>query len=185
MFENLMKDLKRRLDSGVEAHRKELAGLRTGKASVSLLDGITVDYYGTATPLNQVAALSTPEPHLIVAKPYDVTLIKEIEKSIQRSDLGLNPSNDGKLIRIPIPTLTEERRQQLAKHVWKVTEHGHNEIRQIRRHGNEELKKLEKDKKISKDEEKKGLDTVQKLHDEYIKKLDDMAKAKENEILHS
>ncbi len=173
------------MDSAVEAHRKELAGVRTGKASVSLLDGILVEYYDTPTPLNQVAALGTPEANMITAKPYDISIIGDIEKAIRKSDLGLNPSNDGKLVRIPIPTLTEERRQQLARHVHKVTEHGHNEIRQIRRQGNEEMKKMEKAKTISQDEEKKGIELVQKLHDEYIKKLDDTAKAKEHEILHS
>jgi ribosome recycling factor len=174
MFEQLLKDLRRKMEAALEAHRKELTGVRTGKASVSLLDGITVEYYGTPTPLNQVAALSTPEPNLITVKPYDSSIIGDIEKSIRKSDLGLNPSNDGKIVRIPIPPLTEERRQQLAKHVRKVTEHGHNEVRQIRRSGNEELKKLEKDKKIS-----------QRLHDEYIKKLDDLTRAKEQEILHT
>src|SRR3990172_10679652 len=185
MFEALIKDLRRRSDAALESHRKELAGLRTGKASVSLMDGITVEYYGTPTPLNQVAALSTPEANLIVVKPYDMTLVGEIERSIRKSDLGLNPSNDGKLIRIPIPPLTEERRQQLAKHVRKVTEHGHNEVRQIRRIGNEELKKLEKGKQISQDDAKRGHDVVQKLHDEFIKKLDEISKAKEEEILHT
>jgi ribosome recycling factor len=185
MFEQLVKDLRRKLDTAVEVHRKEMSGIRTGKASLSLLDGIMVEYYGTPTPLNQVGALSTPEANLITVKPYDVSITGEVEKAIRKSDLGLNPSNDGKLIRIPIPPLTEERRQQLAKHVGKLTEHGHNEIRQIRRQGNEELKKLEKDKQISKDEEKRGLETVQKLHDEYIKKLNEVAKAKEEEILHS
>ena len=185
MFEVLSKDLKRKMDAALEAHRKELSGIRTGKASVSLLDTITVDYYNTPTPLNQVAALSTPEPNLIVAKPYDVSIIVDIEKAIRKSDLGLNPSNDGKLIRIPIPTLTEERRQQLAKHVRKVLEHGHNEVRQIRRIGNDDIKKMEKDKQISKDDEKRGSEMVQKLHDEYIKKFDDLTKAKEEEILHS
>ncbi len=185
MFDALVKDLRRKMDSALEAHRKELAGVRTGKASISLLDGINVDYYNTPTPLNQVAALSTPEPNLITAKPYDVSIIVDIEKAIRRSDLGLNPSNDGKLIRIPIPPLTEERRRQLARHVRKVLEHGHNEVRQIRRIGNDDLKKMEKDKKISKDDEKRGMDTVQKLHDEFIKKFDDLAKSKEQEILHS
>ncbi|MCI0413638.1 ribosome recycling factor [bacterium] len=185
MFEALSKDLRRRMDAALEAHRKELTGIRTGKASISLLDTITVEYYNTPTPLNQVAALSTPEPNLIVAKPYDVSIIGDMEKAIRKSDLGLNPSNDGKLIRIPIPPLTEERRQQLAKHVHKVQEHGHNEVRQIRRAGNDEMKKMEKEKKISKDEEKRGMEMVQKLHDEYIKKFDDLAKAKEDEILHS
>jgi ribosome recycling factor len=185
MFDALSKDLRRRMDAALEAHRKELTGIRTGKASVSLLDTIMVDYYNTPTPLNQVAALSTPEPNLIVAKPYDVSIIGDMEKAIRKSDLGLNPSNDGKLIRIPIPPLTEERRQQLAKHVHKVQEHGHNEVRQIRRIGNDDIKKMEKEKKISKDDEKRGMELVQKLHDEYIKKFDDLAKAKEDEILHS
>ena len=179
MFEPLLKELRRKLDTAVEAHRKELAGVRTGKASVSLMDGITVDYYGSPTPLNQIGALSTPEPNLITIKPYDASILGEVEKSIRKSDLGLNPSNDGKIIRVPIPALTEERRQQLAKHVRKVTEHGHNEVRQIRRQGNDEMKKLEKDKKISQDDEKKGMDTIQKLHDEYIKRLDEIAQAKE------
>ena len=185
MFDALSKDLRRRMDAALEAHRKELTGIRTGKASVSLLDTIMVDYYNTPTPLNQVAALSTPEPNLIVAKPYDVSIIGDMEKAIRKSDLGLNPSNDGKLIRIPIPPLTEERRQQLAKHVHKVQEHGHNEVRQIRRIGNDDIKKMEKEKEISKDDEKRGMELVQKLHDEYIKKFDDLAKAKEDEILHS
>ncbi|PWT94218.1 MAG: ribosome recycling factor [Acidobacteria bacterium] len=185
MFDALMKELRRRLDAAVDAHRKELTGVRTGKANISLLDGIMVDYYGTATPLNQVATLSTPEPNLITAKPYDISAIGEIEKAIRKSDLGLNPANDGKIVRIPIPALTQERREQLAKHVHKVTEHGHNEIRQIRRHGNEELKKMEKAKQISQDDEKRGMETVQKLHDEYIKKLNDLAKTKEDEILHT
>jgi len=185
MFESLTKELRRKMDAAVEAHRKEMTGIRTGKASISLLDGIMVEYYGTATPLNQVGALSTPEPSLITIKPYDMSVIVEVEKAIRKSDLGLNPSNDGKLIRIPIPPLTQERRQQLAKHVHKLTEHGHNEIRQIRRIGNEEIKKMEKEKQISQDDEKRGMDTVQKLHDEYIKKLDDLAKSKEEEILHS
>lgn len=184
MFENLMKDLRKRMEDAIEAHRKELAGLRTGKASISLLDSIHVEYYGTSTPLNQVSALSTPEPNLITVKPYDPSIIGEIEKAILKSDLGLNPSNDGKLIRIPIPPLTEERREQLAKHVRKVQEHGHTEIRQIRRVGNDELKKMEKGKEISQDEERKGMDMVQKLHDEFIKTLDEVTHAKEEEILH-
>lgn len=185
MFENLIKDLRRKMETAVEAHRKEMAGVRTGKAHASLLDGIMVEYYGTPTPINQLGALHVPEPNLITVKPYDSGVMAEVEKAIRKSDLGLNPSNDGKLIRIPIPALTQERRQQLAKHVHKVTEHGHNEIRQIRRAGNDDLKKMEKDKQISQDDEKKGMDMVQKLHDEYIKKLDDVAKAKEEEILHS
>jgi ribosome recycling factor len=185
MFDALSKDLRRKMDAALEAHRKELTGIRTGKANISLLDTILVEYYNTPTPLNQVAALSTPEPNLIVAKPYDSSIIGDIEKAIRKSDLGLNPANDGKLIRIPIPALTEERRQQLAKHVRKVLEHGHNEVRQIRRVGNDEMKKMEKDKQISKDDEKRGIDLVQKLHDEYIKKFDELAKAKEDEILHS
>src|SRR5213594_3000360 len=130
----------KRMEKAIEDFRKHLTTIRTGRASISILDNIQVDYYGVPTPINQVAQLATPEATLITVQPYDVSLVGPIEKSIRASDLGLNPSNDGRLIRIPIPALTEERRKQLAKHVRKVTEHGHNEVRQVRRHGNEELK---------------------------------------------
>src|SRR5262245_28876303 len=183
MFEHLLKDLRRRMDAALEAHRKELSGIRTGKASVSLLDAITVDYYNTPTPLNQVAALSTPEPNLITAKPYDISIIGDIEKAIRKSDLGLNPSNDGKLIRIPIPPLTEERRRQLAKKASQSAEEGRTAVRQIRRDANEEAKKLEKDKSISQDEARRLQEDIQKLTDRHIAALDEMFHKKEKEIL--
>src|SRR5215468_7319749 len=164
MNEAFFTDLHKEVEKAVVAFRKDLSKIRTGRASTALLEGIMVDYYGASTPLNQLATLSAPEPRLLVVQPYDPGAIGNIEKGILKADLGLNPANDGKLIRIPIPELTEERRKQLAKHVHKVTEHGHNEVRQIRRKGNDEVKKLEKEKKISQDEEKKGMDTVQKLH---------------------
>src|SRR6267142_7163934 len=145
-----------KMNETVEHTRKELAALRTGRASLAMLDGIAVEYYGTPTPLNQVATLSIPDPTLIVAQPWDTSVLSAIEKAIQKSDLGLNPANDGKVIRIPIPPLTEERRKDLAKKVHQVAEEGRTHIRQARRDANEAAKKLEKDKKISQDEEKRG-----------------------------
>src|SRR5262249_41172050 len=149
---------KSRMEKVVEDLRRELSGVRSGRASLSLLDHITVEYYGTPTPLNQVATLAVPEPTLITAQPWDVSLLSTIEKAIRSSDLGLNPGNDGKVIRIPIPPLTEERRKQLAKHVHKVLEDHRTAIRNIRRDENDIIKKLLKDKKVSEDEERKGLE---------------------------
>src|SRR5881409_1131236 len=146
-----------KMNETVEHTRKELATLRTGRASLAMLDGIAVEYYGTPTPLNQVSTLTIPDPTLIVAQPWDVSLIGKIEKAIRSSDLGLNPANDGKVVRIPIPSLTEERRRQLAKRVHEISEEGRNSVRQVRRDANEHLKALLKDKKVSEDEEKKGL----------------------------
>ena len=148
-----------------------------------LLDHITVEYYGSPTPLNQVATLSVPEPTLITAQPWDLSLLTAIEKAIRSSDLGLNPGNDGKLIRIPIPPLTEERRKQLAKHVGKVLEDHRTAIRNIRRDENEVIKKMLKDKQVSEDEERKALEEVQKLTDQYTAKVEELAKKKEEEIL--
>ena len=182
-LKSLYAEISKRMNVAVDHVKHELAGVRTGRASVTILDSVHVEAYGSRMPLNQLAGLSVPEPTMIVAQPFDPSQLGAIEKAIRASDLGLNPSNDGKLIRIPIPPLTEERRQQLAKHVRKVLEHGHNEVRQIRRVGNEDIKKMEKDKQISKDDEKRGMEMVQKLHDEYIKKFDELAKAKETEIL--
>jgi ribosome recycling factor len=174
---------RKRMEKAIEDIRRELATIRTGRASISILDNIQVDYYGVPTPINQVAQLATPDPTLITVQPYDASLVGPIEKSIRSSDLGLNPSNDGRLIRIPIPPLTEERRKQLAKHVHKVLEDHRTAVRNIRRDGNEHLKKLLKDKSISEDDEKRGLEEIQKLTDEYIHKLEDVAKKKEQEIL--
>jgi len=175
--------IKRRMEKAVDDLRKELTTIRTGRASISILDNITVEYYGSPTPINQVAQLATPDGTLITVQPYDASLVGPVEKAIRTSDLGLNPSNDGRMIRIPVPPLTEERRKTLAKHVHKVLEDHRTAVRNIRRDGNDFLKKQLKDKLISEDEEKKALDEVQKLTDEFVRKLEDVAAAKEQEIL--
>lgn len=161
----------------------DMAGIRTGRASVNLLDGIRVDYYGTPTPLNQLATLHVPEASLITVQPWDVSQIGLIEKAIRASDLGLNPANDGKIVRVPIPPLTEERRKELVKKLHHVAEDHRVALRNIRRDGNEAVKKLLKEKAISEDEDRRAHDEIQKLTDAYIKKLDDNAKGKEKEIL--
>jgi ribosome recycling factor len=175
--------IRRRMEKAVDDLRKELATIRTGRASISILDSINVDYYGVPTPINQAAQLATPDATLITVQPYDVSLVGPIEKAIRASDLGLNPSNDGRLIRIPIPPLNEERRKTLAKHVHKVLEDHRTAVRNVRRDGNEHMKKMLKDKAISEDEEKKSLEEIQKLTDDFIRKLEDTAKAKEQEIM--
>jgi ribosome recycling factor len=173
----------KRMVTALDHVKHELAGVRTGRASVTMLDGIQVEAYGTRVPLNQVAGLSIPEPSLIVAQPFDPSQLKAIEKAIGGSDLGLNPANDGKVIRIPIPALTEERRKDLSKHVHKLTEEGRNTVRGVRRDANERLKKLLKDHKISEDDERKGLDEVQKITDNHIRLIDDAQKKKDAELL--
>ena len=183
MIRDVIQNTKTRMEKVVEDFRKELASVRSGRASISLLDHIHVSYYGTPTPLHQVATLSVPEPTLITAQPWDASTIGEIEKAIRSSDLGLNPSNDGKIVRIPIPPLTEERRKQLAKHVHKVLEDHRTATRNIRRDENEVLKKMLKDKQLSEDDERRGLDEIQKLTDQYTAKIEEMAKKKEEEIL--
>ncbi len=175
--------LKTRMEKALADLQHEMAAIRTGRASLSLLDHIRVDYYGTPTPLNQVANLHVPEPGLITVQPWDVSQIGPIEKSIRTSDLGLNPSNDGKLIRLPIPPLTEERRKELVKKLHAAAEHHRVSVRAIRRDGNEAVKKLLKDKKIAEDEEKKALDEIQKLTDAYMAKIDAASKTKEKDIL--
>ena len=174
---------KQRMEKAVADLQHAMASVRTGRASVSILDGISVDYYGTPTPLNGVATLHVPEPAMITAQPWDSSQIGPIEKAIRAAGLGLNPSNDGKLIRIPIPPLNEERRKELVKHLHGIAEDHRVSLRNIRRDSNDGLKKLLKDKTISEDDEKRALDEVQKMTDGYIKKLDDLAKAKEKEIL--
>src|SRR5438105_11138149 len=174
---------RKRMEKAIEDFRKELSTIRTGRASISILDHIQVDYYGVPTPINQVAQLAAPEASLITVQPYDVSLVGAIEKAIRGSDLGLNPANDGRLIRIPIPPLTEDRRKQLAKHVSKVLEEHRTAVRNIRRDGNEHLKKMLKDKGISEDDEKNGLAEIQKLTDDHVHKLEEVAKNKEQEIL--
>ncbi|HXX53315.1 MAG TPA: ribosome recycling factor [Thermodesulfovibrionales bacterium] len=172
-----------RMEGAIDALKKEFGSVRTGRASLSLLDGIMVDYYGTLTPLQQLASLSVPESRQIAIQPWEQRIIPEIEKAIMKSDLGLTPSNDGKFIRIGIPPLTEERRKQLVKVVRKRSEEAKIAIRNIRRDINEELKKLEKEKHVSEDEAKKSHDEIQKLTDSHIAKVDEVLKHKENEIM--
>ena len=179
---DVIKEARPRMDAVIEDVRRKLATVRTGRAAVSLLDTVMVEYYGTPTPLNQIASVHVPEPQLLTVQPWDQTQLGAIEKAIRASDLGLNPSNDGKLVRIPIPPLTEERRKQLAKQVHEIAEEHRTAIRNIRRDANEKLKKMLKDKAISEDSERDGLDEVQKLTNTYIGKIDEVAKKKEQEI---
>ena len=179
----LLNQADKRMDATVADARSKLATVRTGRASLAILDGISVDYYGTPTPLNQVAKLSIPEPTMIVAQPFDPSTLPTIEKAILASDLGLNPSNDGKLIRIPVPTLTEDRRRQLAKKVRAMGEEAKTAIRQIRRDANEEIKKLEKDGELSEDDSRRGLDEVQKRTDRHTGSIDAINKNKEQELM--
>jgi len=174
---------KSRMEKAVTDLQHAMASIRTGRASVSLLDHIRVDYYGTPTPINQLANLHVPEPTLITVQPWDLSQIGAIEKAIRASDLGLNPANDGKLVRIPIPPLNEERRKELVKHLHTVAEDHRVAIRNIRRDGNEAVKKLLKDKKITEDEDRRGHDEIQKMTDLYMQKLDQAARNKEKEIL--
>ncbi|HSR67096.1 MAG TPA: ribosome recycling factor [Acidobacteriota bacterium] len=167
----------------IEDLQRELASIRTGRASVHVLDQIQVEYYGTPTPLNQMATLHAPEPQLLTVQPWDASQIGAIEKAILTSDLGLNPSNDGKIIRIPIPSLTQERRQELARQIGRIAEEHRTAIRNIRRDCNDKLKKALKDKEISEDEEHYGFDEVQKVTDEFIGQINERAEAKEKEIL--
>jgi len=182
-LKGLFAEVNKRMNAALDHVKHELAGVRTGRASVTILDGVHVEAYGSRMPLNQLAGLSVPEPSLIVAQPFDPSLLGTIEKAIRASDLGLNPANDGKVVRIPIPSLTEERRKELSRHVHKLTEESRNSIRQVRRDANERLKKLLKDHKISEDDEKKGLDEVQKLTDQHIKLVDDAQSKKDAELL--
>ena len=175
--------LKTRMDKAVEDFRKEMTATRTGRASVHMLDGVMVDAYGSQMPLNQLANVSAPEPQLITVQPWDVSQIGAIEKAIRGGDLGLNPMNDGKLIRVPIPALTQERRQDMVKHLHRVLEEHRTAVRNIRRDGNDAIKKALKDKKITEDEEERTLDEVQKLTDGEIKKMEEMSKAKEKEVM--
>jgi ribosome recycling factor len=183
MEKELKKRITDRMEGAIEVFKKDLATIRTGRASLGLLEGITVDYYGTPTPIQQVASLSIPEPRQILIQPWEQRLIPEIEKAIMKSDLGLTPTNDGKTIRINIPTLTEERRKQLVKVVRKRAEEARIAIRNIRRDANEELKRLEKDKHLSEDIVKKSQEEIQKLTDSYIAKVDDILGHKEKEIM--
>ena len=182
-LKGLFGEVKKRMDGHIEHVRRELGGVRTGRASVNILDTVHVEAYGSQMPLNQVASLSIPEPSLIVAQPFDPSLMAAVEKAIRSANLGLNPANDGKVVRIPVPPLTEERRKELSKLVHKFAEEGRNGIRQVRRDANDKLKKLLKDSKISQDDERKGLEEVQKITDQHIHLIDDIQKKKDTELL--
>jgi ribosome recycling factor len=179
----MIADAKQRMRASVDTVLRELSTMRTGRASLSILDGIRVDYYGTPTPLNQVGNLSTPDPTLITVQPWDPTLLSPIEKAIRGSDLDLNPQNDGKIIRIPIPPLTEERRKGLVKNAHKHAEEGRVAIRNVRRDVNDHLKKLLKDHEVSEDDEKHAMTEVQKLTDQHIEEINSALKKKEGEIM--
>jgi ribosome recycling factor len=176
-------DLKRRMDQSVTDFQANLAATRTGRASVHMLDAIKVDYYGTLTPINQMAQVSAPEPQMILISPWDPTIAKEIEKAIQTSDLGFNPISDGKVIRVPVPPMTEERRRDVCKHINKVLEEHRTAVRNVRRDGNEALKKLAKEKKISEDDEKRALEEIQKMTDGEIRRMEELSQKKEAEVM--
>lgn len=182
-LKDLSADLKRRMDQAVTGFQSNLAAIRTGRASVHMLDAVKVDYYGTPTPISQMAQVSAPEPQLILISPWDPTVLKEIEKALQTSDLGFNPMSDGKLIRVPVPPMTEERRRDVVKHLNRVLEEHRTAIRNVRRDGNDALKKLAKDKKISEDEEKRALEEVQKMTDEEIRRMEELSHRKEAEVM--
>jgi ribosome recycling factor len=175
--------LKTRMEKAVEDFRKELAAMRTGRASVHMLDSVQAEYYGSMMPLNQISTVHAPEPQMLTVTPFDPSAMANIEKAIRGAGLGLNPMNDGKMIRVPVPPLTEERRKEMVKHLHKVLEDHRTAVRNIRRDGNEMIKKSLKDKKISEDEERGALEQMQKLTDDEIKKMDEMSKAKEKELM--
>jgi ribosome recycling factor len=182
-LKGMMGDIKTRMDGAIDRVRRDMAGVRTGRAAVGLLDGIHAEAYGSKLPLNQLATMSIPEPAMIMVQPFDQATLAAIEKAIRTSDLGLNPAKDGKVLRVPIPPLTEERRKELSKHVHKQAEEGRNNVRQVRRDANDRLKKLLKEHKISEDDERKGLDQVQKITDEHVRLIDELQKKKDQELL--
>src|SRR4051812_7735953 len=182
-LKSLYAEVNKRMDVALEHVKHELAAVRTGRASVTILDSVHVEAYGSRMPLNQLAGLSVPEPSLIVAQPFDPTQLGAIEKAIRASDLGLNPANDGKVVRIPIPSLTDERRKELSRLVHKMSEEGRNAVRQVRRDANDRLKRLLKDHKISEDDEKKSLDEVQKLTDQHVRHIDELQNRKDQDLL--
>ena len=180
---DVIKEARQRMETVIDDFRRKMAAIRTGRAAVSILDTVMVDYYGTMTPLNQMASVHAPEPQLLTVQPWDQTQIGAVEKAIRAADLGLNPSNDGKLVRVPIPALTEERRKQLVKQMQTLSEDHRTASRNIRRDANERLKKMLKDKAISEDAERDALQEIQKLTDTYIGKIDELSKTKEQEIM--
>lgn len=183
MLNELFKDVDHRMASAVEHVRTEFLGLRSGRASATLVETIKVPYYGNPTPLNQIANISVPEPRLIVVQPWDKNVAGDVEKAIMASDLGLNPVNEGGVLRIPIPALTEERRQDLVKHIHKLGEDGRISIRNVRRDANDHIKKAEKDHDVSEDNSKRAQENIQEMTDKYIKQIDEVIKAKEDEIM--
>jgi ribosome recycling factor len=180
---DVIKETRPRMEGAVVDLRKKLASVRTGRAVVSLLDPVTVEYYGTPTPLSQMASVHAPEPNMLTVQPWDQTQLGAIEKAIRSADLGLNPSNDGKMVRVPVPPLTEERRKQLAKQVHEIAEEHRTAIRNVRRDANDRLRKMLKDKTISEDAERDALEEVQKMTNTYVGRVDELAKTKEQEIL--
>ena len=182
-LKGLFAEVKKGMDGHIEHVRRELGGVRTGRASVNILDTVHVEAYGSMVPLNQVASLSVPEPAMIIAQPFDPSLMNNVEKGIRAANIGLNPTNDGKVIRIPIPALTEERRKELSKIVHKFAEEGRNGVRLVRREANDRLKKLLKDSKISQDDERRSLDEVQKITDQHVTMIDEIQKKKDTELL--
>ena len=182
-LKELSSDLRRRMDQAVAGFQSNLASTRTGRASVHMLDSVKVDYYGTPTPIAQVAQVSAPEPQLILIQPWDPSVAAEIDKALRTSDLGFNPQSDGKVIRVPVPPMTEERRREVCKHIHKVLEDHRTAIRNVRRDGNDALKKMAKDKKISEDEEKRALEEVQKMTDEEIRRMEELSRKKEAEVM--
>ena len=182
-MQNVIKDLETRMQGAVDLLAREFSGVRTGRANTALLDNLRVEAYGNLTPLNQLASLSVPDPKTLVIQPWDASQIGNIEKAIHKSDLGITPSSDGKVLRLTMPTLTEERRKQLAKTVSKYAEDARVAIRNVRREANEKLKAMAKDKRVSQDEERRGHDSIQKATDKFTAKVDELAKKKEHEIL--
>ena len=182
-MQGLLKDIETRMNTAIETVSREFASVRTGRASTALLDTIRVDYYGTPTPVNQVASVSVPDARTLLIQPWEAAQLGAIEKAINKSDLGLTPANDGKIIRLTMPTPTEERRKQLAKTVHKIAEEGRVAIRNVRREANDRLKAMAKDKKVSEDEERRGHDQIQKTTDRWVAKVDELLKKKEQEIL--
>jgi ribosome recycling factor len=182
-LKELNADLRRRMDQAVATFQSTLASTRTGRASVHMLDAVKVDYYGTHTPITQLAQVSTPEAQLILISPWDPTIVKDIEKALLTADLGLNPQSDGKVIRVPIPPMTEERRRDVCKHINKVLEEHRTAIRNVRRDGNDALKKMAKEKKISEDDEKRALEEIQKMTDEEIRRMEELCRKKEAEVM--
>ncbi len=182
-LKELSAGLKRRMEQAVSGFQANLAATRTGRASVHMLDQVKVDYYGSMMPINQLAQVSAPEPQLILIAPFDPTVLKEIDKAIQAAELGFNPQSDGKVIRVPVPPMTEERRRDVVKHLNKVLEDHRTAIRNVRRDGNDALKKLAKEKKISEDEEKRSLEEIQKMTDAEILRMEDLSRKKEAEVM--